>query len=161
MLDVGFSEILLTSAIALIVLGPEKLPKVARQVGNWVGRARAMARQLTEQLEREVSNAEELVNLTKSNLSISPDPVKPSAPAAFDTSYTPNLPSPAPSAPAEPTQISAPAGFNSSYTPTAPPPPAAPPQVSAPAGAYSPETAATVHGADWHASPSENKPTNE
>ena len=45
MLDVGFSEILLTSAIALIVLGPERLPKVARQVGNWMGRARAMARQ--------------------------------------------------------------------------------------------------------------------
>jgi sec-independent protein translocase protein TatB len=60
MLDVGFSEILLTSAIALIVLGPERLPKVARQVGNWMGRARAMARQLTEQLEREV-NAEELL----------------------------------------------------------------------------------------------------
>ncbi len=60
MLDVGFSEILLTSAIALIVLGPERLPKVARQVGNWMGRARAMARQLTEQLEREVS-AEELL----------------------------------------------------------------------------------------------------
>jgi sec-independent protein translocase protein TatB len=63
MLDVGFSEILLTSAIALIVLGPEKLPKVARQVGNWVGRARLMARQLTEQLEREVS-AEELMKQT-------------------------------------------------------------------------------------------------
>jgi len=61
MLDVGFSEILLTSAIALIVLGPERLPKVARQVGNWMGRARAMARQLSEQLEREV-NAEELLN---------------------------------------------------------------------------------------------------
>jgi sec-independent protein translocase protein TatB len=60
MLDVGFSEILLTSAIALIVLGPERLPKVARQVGNWVGRARVMARQLSEQLEREV-NAEELL----------------------------------------------------------------------------------------------------
>jgi sec-independent protein translocase protein TatB len=60
MLDVGFSEILLTSAIALIVLGPERLPKVARQVGNWMGRARAMARQLSEQLEREVS-AEELL----------------------------------------------------------------------------------------------------
>jgi sec-independent protein translocase protein TatB len=64
MLDVGFSEILLTSAIALIVLGPERLPKVARQVGNWMGRARAMARQLTEQLEREV-NAEELLKPTK------------------------------------------------------------------------------------------------
>jgi len=62
MLDVGFSEILLTSAIALIVLGPERLPKVARQVGHWMGRARAMARQLSEQLEREVS-AEELLKL--------------------------------------------------------------------------------------------------
>jgi len=60
MLDFGFSEILLTSAIALVVLGPERLPRVARQVGNWMGRARAMARQLSEQLEREVS-AEELM----------------------------------------------------------------------------------------------------
>ncbi|HLZ98997.1 MAG TPA: Sec-independent protein translocase protein TatB [Steroidobacteraceae bacterium] len=64
MLDFGFSEILLTSAIALVVLGPERLPKVARQVGNWMGRARAMARQLSEQLEREVS-AEELLKETR------------------------------------------------------------------------------------------------
>ncbi len=60
MLDFGFSEILLTSAIALVVLGPEQLPKVARQVGNWMGRARVMARQLTEQLDREIT-AEELL----------------------------------------------------------------------------------------------------
>src|ERR1700687_999996 len=60
MLDFGFSEILLTSAIALVVLGPGPRPKVARQVGNWMGRARVMARQLSEQLEREVS-AEELL----------------------------------------------------------------------------------------------------
>lgn len=66
MLDFGFSEILLTSAIALVVLGPERLPKVARQVGNWMGRARVMARQLSEQLEREV-NAEELLKEQKSN----------------------------------------------------------------------------------------------
>src|SRR5258708_3299603 len=58
MLDFGFSEILLTSAIALVVLGPERLPKVARQVGNWMGRARVMARQLSEQLEREVGGGE-------------------------------------------------------------------------------------------------------
>jgi sec-independent protein translocase protein TatB len=140
MLDVGFSEILLTSAIALIVLGPEKLPKVARQVGNWVGRARAMARQLTEQLEREVSSAEELGNLTKSNLSISADAAK---------------------TPADTAKTSAPAAFDTSYTPNIAPPPAAPPPESAPAAEYSPETAATVHGADWHASPPENKPANE
>jgi sec-independent protein translocase protein TatB len=60
MFDFGFSEVLLTSAIALVVLGPERLPKVARQVGNWMGRARHMARQLSEQLEREV-NADELM----------------------------------------------------------------------------------------------------
>src|ERR1700676_4154833 len=65
MLDFGFSEILLTSAIALVVLGPERLPKVARQVGNWMGRARSMARQLSEQLERE-GNAGEFVK-EKSN----------------------------------------------------------------------------------------------
>ena len=63
MLDFGFSEILLTSAIALVVLGPERLPRVARKVGNWMGRARLMARQLSEQLEREV-NAEELLRET-------------------------------------------------------------------------------------------------
>jgi len=62
MLDFGFSEVLLTSAIALVVLGPERLPKVARQVGNWLGRARLMARQLSDQLEREV-NAEEILKI--------------------------------------------------------------------------------------------------
>ena len=88
MLDFGFSEILLTSAIALVVLGPEKLPKVARQVGNWMGRARLMARQLSEQLEREV-NAEELL---KQHSKIDPPAAlppltarSPSAPAAQST----------------------------------------------------------------------------
>lgn len=144
MLDVGFSEILLTSAIALIVLGPEKLPKVARQVGNWVGRARLMARQLTEQLEREVS-AEELMKQTKP----SPTPAnapKTGAASGIDPYYMPNEPTVASAPPVAP-------GTPATSTPAAPP-------VSANA-AYSPETAAAVHGADWHASPSENKPANE
>ena len=55
MFDFGFSEVLLTSVIALIVLGPEKLPRAASQVGRWMGRARAMARQFREQLEEEVN----------------------------------------------------------------------------------------------------------
>ena len=36
------------------MLGPEKLPRVVSEVGRWVGRARAMARQFREQLEEEV-----------------------------------------------------------------------------------------------------------
>ena len=39
MLDIGFSEILVIFVLALIVLGPEKLPRVAAQVGRWIGRA--------------------------------------------------------------------------------------------------------------------------
>jgi sec-independent protein translocase protein TatB len=86
MLDFGFSEILLTSAIALVVLGPERLPKVARQVGNWMGRARLMARQLSEQLEREV-NAEELLRQQLKS------PLKPDQPSLIAPASAPAFPS--------------------------------------------------------------------
>jgi sec-independent protein translocase protein TatB len=88
MLDFGFSEILLTSAIALVVLGPEKLPRVARQVGNWMGRARLMARQLSEQLEREV-NAEELLRQQPRSSIPPPAPVPPAALAPPEAGSTP------------------------------------------------------------------------
>jgi len=58
MFEVGFTEILVISVLALVVLGPEKLPRVAAQIGRWVGRARTMARQFREQLEDEVQLAE-------------------------------------------------------------------------------------------------------
>ena len=54
MFEVGFTEILLICAIALLVLGPARLPKLAADVGRWAGRARSMARQLRTQLEQEV-----------------------------------------------------------------------------------------------------------
>jgi sec-independent protein translocase protein TatB len=55
MFEVGFTEIILILGIALLVLGPEKLPKLAGQIGRWLGRARAMARQLKSQLDEEVN----------------------------------------------------------------------------------------------------------
>ena len=55
MFDIAFSEVLIIFILALVVLGPEKLPKVAAQVGRWIGRARGMARQFREQLEEEVN----------------------------------------------------------------------------------------------------------
>jgi sec-independent protein translocase protein TatB len=63
MFEVGFSELLLIFALALVVLGPEKLPKLAQQVGRWVGRARAMARQFRDQLEEEAHNLETKVSI--------------------------------------------------------------------------------------------------
>ncbi len=58
MFEVGFTELLVIFVLALIVLGPEKLPRLAQQVGRWIGRARAMARQFREQLEEEVNLAD-------------------------------------------------------------------------------------------------------
>jgi Tat protein translocase TatB subunit len=54
MFEVGFTEIILIFGIALLVLGPARLPKLAADLGRWAGRARAMARQLRSQLEQEV-----------------------------------------------------------------------------------------------------------
>lgn len=72
MFEVGFTELLLISVIALVVLGPERLPKLVGQVGRWVGKARAMARQFREQLESEV-NLDEMTRTTpKSSTSSNP-----------------------------------------------------------------------------------------
>jgi len=55
MFDVGFSELVLLFVIGLLILGPERLPRVASQLGRWVGRARRTATQLRMQLEREMT----------------------------------------------------------------------------------------------------------
>jgi sec-independent protein translocase protein TatB len=54
MFDVGFAELVLLFVIGLLILGPERLPKVATQLGRWVARARRTATQLRRQLEQEV-----------------------------------------------------------------------------------------------------------
>ncbi len=54
MFEVGFTEIVLIFGIALLVLGPARLPKLAADLGRWAGRARSLARQLRSQLEQEV-----------------------------------------------------------------------------------------------------------
>lgn len=59
MFDVGFWELVLVGVVALIVVGPERLPELARTAGRWLGTARRMAATFKADLEREV-RAEEL-----------------------------------------------------------------------------------------------------
>ncbi len=59
MFDIGISELLMIGIVALVVLGPERLPKAARFAGLWVRRARAQWYSVKGELEREMA-AEEL-----------------------------------------------------------------------------------------------------
>ena len=58
MFDVGFSELLLIAVVALLVLGPERLPKAARFAGLWVRRARAQWNSVRNEFERELADDE-------------------------------------------------------------------------------------------------------
>jgi len=57
--DIGFSELLVIAVVALVVLGPERLPKAARFAGLWVRRARNQWDSVKQELEREL-HAEEI-----------------------------------------------------------------------------------------------------
>jgi sec-independent protein translocase protein TatB len=55
MFDVGFWELTLLATIALLVIGPERLPGMVSTVGRMMGRARSLARGLKMQIEREMN----------------------------------------------------------------------------------------------------------
>jgi len=58
MFDFSFGELALISAVALVVLGPERLPKVARSVGEWAGKAQRYVSQVKADINREIEIAE-------------------------------------------------------------------------------------------------------
>lgn len=62
MFDIGFSELLVIGLVALIVLGPERLPKLARTVGHLIGRMQRYAALVKADIEREIQ-LEELKKL--------------------------------------------------------------------------------------------------
>ena len=58
MFDIGFLEIVIIASIALVVLGPERLPRAARTAGLWVGRARRMVADVKSDIDREIRESE-------------------------------------------------------------------------------------------------------
>jgi sec-independent protein translocase protein TatB len=58
MFEVGLSEMMVIAVVALVVLGPEKLPKVARTLGHLVGRAQRYVNQVKSDINKEMELAE-------------------------------------------------------------------------------------------------------
>ena len=74
MSGIGFWELIILSLIGLVVLGPERLPRVANQIGSWLGQARRMTRVMRRQLEDEL-NFEKDLNIKPPNREPSSQPV--------------------------------------------------------------------------------------
>lgn len=55
MFDIGFWELALIMVVALMVIGPDKLPGLARTAGLWVGKAQAMVRSVKADIDRELA----------------------------------------------------------------------------------------------------------
>lgn len=64
MFDIGFSELVAIGLIALIVLGPKRLPEVARTAGRWMGQLRRFIADVKQDIDREV-HTEDLAELRK------------------------------------------------------------------------------------------------
>lgn len=54
MFDISFSELMLIGVVALVVLGPERLPRVARTVGHMFGRAQRYMNDVKSDIQREI-----------------------------------------------------------------------------------------------------------
>ena len=156
MLDIGWSEMGLILLVALVVIGPKDLPRVARTVGKWSAKARGMAREFQRSLDDMAREAElqdikseiEKVNRTDLRARIE-ETVDPGGelrrslqPPRFDvggaaspvasTAPTPTLPPPEPAITAADIVTPAPPEAATAAAPPAPPPAAVVPATTAP-----------------------------
>jgi len=102
MFDIGFSEMVIIAVVALVVLGPDRLPRVARQAGQWMGKLQRYVSDVKSDINRQME-LDELRRLktevtdAASNLQSSVQSVVSDAQTSLDTL------SDAASAPAQPT----------------------------------------------------------
>jgi sec-independent protein translocase protein TatB len=54
MFDIGFTELLIIGVVALVVIGPERLPKVARMAGQWLGKLNRYVSQVKQDIDRDM-----------------------------------------------------------------------------------------------------------
>ncbi|NBC11844.1 MAG: twin-arginine translocase subunit TatB [Gammaproteobacteria bacterium] len=71
MFDIGALELILIGIVALLVVGPERLPKLARTAGLWAGRARRAFVSVKDEIDREIK-AEELKEILRKQSASNP-----------------------------------------------------------------------------------------
>ncbi|MGE7814513.1 Sec-independent protein translocase protein TatB [Pseudomonas sivasensis] len=136
MFGISFSELLLVGLVALLVLGPERLPGAARTAGLWIGRLKRSFNAIKQEVEREIGadeirrqlHNEHILSLeqeARKILSPVQEPAKPVEPVAEHSiapavERTPAAPTPtAPTEPA-PTPVASPAPHDPTLPPRAP-----------------------------------------
>jgi sec-independent protein translocase protein TatB len=105
MFDIGFSELLLVGIVALVVLGPDRLPGAVRTAGLWIGRIKRSFSAIKAEVEREIGADEirrQLHNEQILELEREMKAMKESLNASISTNAETPTPTPTPT-PAEPT----------------------------------------------------------
>ncbi|TWE01586.1 sec-independent protein translocase protein TatB [Pseudomonas sp. AG1028] len=118
MFGISFSELLLVALVALLVLGPERLPGAARTAGLWIGRIKRSFNSIKEEVEREIGadeirrqlHNERILELEREMQAVKNDilPPAPQAsvpppPGVEPTAQAPAEPTPTPATQAAPT----------------------------------------------------------
>ncbi|WP_073524672.1 Sec-independent protein translocase protein TatB [Pseudomonas fluorescens] len=132
MFGISFSELLLVGLVALLVLGPERLPGAARTAGLWIGRLKRSFNAIKQEVEREIGadeirrqlHNEHILSLeqeARKILSPVQEPAKPVTPVA-EQSIAPAPAAQAVPAPTEPapTPVASPAPHDPTLPPRAP-----------------------------------------
>ncbi|EZP63789.1 Sec-independent protein translocase protein TatB [Pseudomonas sp. RIT357] len=133
MFGISFSELLLVGLVALLVLGPERLPGAARTAGLWIGRLKRSFNAIKQEVEREIGadeirrqlHNEHILSLeqeARKILSPVQEPAKPVEPVAEHSiapAVEPTPAAPTPTAPTEPAPT--PAASPAPHDPTLPP----------------------------------------
>jgi sec-independent protein translocase protein TatB len=125
MFDISFSEVLVIAAVALIVLGPERLPKVARTLGHLFGRAQRYVNDVKSDIQRDIeldelkkwkASVEETGRSIENSVHTELDKFRETVEAGAEASAMPPPTAPSAAEPSTPPQ-------NSSPTPVGPAPP--------------------------------------
>ena len=116
MFDVGFWELLFIFTLALLVLGPDKLPGVVSTVGRWTGRAKTLARGLRLQIEREMAEDQTVGPKPRKTT-----PTGTATPADKSTPPVNDTPTPSPAAAASQSDVTPPTASEPAAAPASTP----------------------------------------